>query len=155
MTKKIKKNIYNDLWKMLNLFNSEQIRKFFRRLNTLHPWCRNRMSLSFIQKTMMTIKKKKQFNEIIRLHENNMYYFDIRKIIFTVLSSIWALKVFHIDIIKIVNNSFEYWHSFSWKSSIRTCLQNYVTYFDLTFIFFFDFVRFRHVNETKTRKCIE
>ena len=56
--KKIKKNIYNDLREMLNLFYSKQIRKFFRRLNTLHRWCQNRMSLSFIQTTMMMIKKK-------------------------------------------------------------------------------------------------
>ena len=100
-------------------------------------------------------QKKKQFNEIIKSHENNMYYFDIRKIISTILSSIWTSKAFHIDITKIVNNSFEYWHLFLWKSSIRTCSQNYVTYFNLTFIFFFDFVRFKHVNETKIRKCIE
>ena len=84
-----------------------------------------------------------------------MNYFDIRKIIFIILSLFWTSKVFHIDMTKIVNNSFEYWHSFSWKSSIRTCSQNYVTYFDLTFIFFSDFVRFKYVNETKTRKCIE
>ena len=112
------------------------------------------MFLLFIQKTMMTIKKK-QFSEIIKSHENNMYYFDIKKIISTILSSIWTLKVFHIDITKIVNNSFEYWHSFSWKLSIWIYSQNYVTYFDLTFIFFFDFVRFKHVNKTKTQKCIE
>ena len=84
-----------------------------------------------------------------------MYYFDIKKIIFTILSSFWASKAFHIDMTEIVNSSFEYWHSFSWRSSIRTCSQNYVTYFDLTFIFFSDFVRFRHVNGAKTRKCIK
>lgn len=86
--------------------------------------------------------KKKQFNEMIKSHENNMYYFDLRMLISTILSTNWASTTFHIDMTNIVDNSFEYWHFFSWKSFIRTCSQNYVTYFDLISIIFSDFVCF-------------
>jgi hypothetical protein len=108
-TEEKKKNTYNNLFKVLHLLNSSEIKKLFRRLNTLHIWCKRRLLLFFIQKIVIAVKKTKQFTKIKKSNEFNIYFFDLKILIVMILSLTWT-NVFHINMTNIVNKSFEYWH---------------------------------------------
>ncbi len=141
-TEEIKKNTYNNLFEMLHLLNSSEMRKLLRRLNTLHIWCKRRLSLSFIQKIVIAVKKLKQFTRIRKSDKSNIYFFDLRILIVTILSSTWT-NVLHTNMTNIVNKSSEYWHLNAWDSFIRTCSQNYIRYLNDTSLISFDFVHYR------------
>ncbi len=91
---------------------------------------------------MIAVKKTKQFTRIRKSNEFNIYLFDLRILIITILSSTWT-DVLHTNITNIVNKSFEYWHSNAWDSFIRTCSQNYIRYLNDTFLISFDFMHYR------------
>jgi sulfur transfer complex TusBCD TusB component (DsrH family) len=116
-TKKIKKNTYNSLFEVLHLLNSSEMRKLFRRLNTLHIWCKRKLSLFLIQKIVIAVKKTKQFTRIRKSDEFNIYFFDLRILIVTILSSTWT-DVLHTNMTNIVDKSSEYWHLNAWDSFI-------------------------------------
>jgi hypothetical protein len=118
------------------------MRKLLRRLNTFHIWCKRRLSLFFIQKIVIAVKKTKQFTRIRKSDEFNIYFFDLKILIVTILSSTWT-DVLHTDMTNIVNKSFEYWHSNAWDSFIRTCSQDYIRYLNDTSLISFDFVHYR------------
>jgi hypothetical protein len=118
------------------------MKKLFRRLNTLHIWCKRRLSLSLIQKIVIAVKKTKQFTKIKKSNEFNIYFFDLKILIVTILSSTWT-NVFHTDMMNIINKSSEYWHSNAWNSFIRTCSQDYIRYLNDTSLISFDFVHYR------------
>jgi hypothetical protein len=141
-TKKKKKNTYNNLLEVLHLLNSNEMKKLFRRLNTFYIWCKRRLSLFFIRKIMIAVKKTKQSTRIRKLNEFNIYFFDLKILIIMILSSTWT-NVFHTNMTNIVNKSFEYWHSNVWNSFIRTCSQDYIRYLNNTFLISFDFVHYR------------
>jgi hypothetical protein len=106
-TKEIKKNTYNYLLEVLHLLNSREMRKLFRRLNTFHIWYKCKLSLFFIQKIVIAIKKTKQFTKIKKSNEFNIYFFDLKILIITILSLTWT-NVLYTNITNIVDKSSEY-----------------------------------------------
>jgi hypothetical protein len=140
--KRNKKNTYNNLLEVLHLLNLSEMKKLFRRLNTFHIWCKRKLSLSFIQKIVIAVKKTKQFTRIKKSDEFNIYFFDLKILIITILLLTWT-NVFHTNMTNIVNKSFEYWHSNAWNSFIRICSQNDIRYLNDTSLISFDFVHYR------------
>lgn len=76
------------------------------------------------------MKSAKQPSGLPINSQSSMYFFDMRVLLATILSTTKG-HVFHAGMANIVDNPSEYWHSRSWGSSIRTCSQDYVVYPDM------------------------
>lgn len=111
-----------------------------RRLGTLQKWCRRRLPLLPIQhQKVIAVKTEKQPSRIAKSSESNMYFFDMRIILSSILSTNQRACL-----------SYWYdWHRwqplwvlaliFIWIS-IRTCSRDFASYPDLTSVFPSDFV---------------
>jgi hypothetical protein len=125
----------------LRLLNVADVNKLSNRLSTLNSWCRNQLSLSAIHSAKISVQREKQSIESSQSHVEKIHYLNARILINTILS--FNLQTnFQIDMIDIVDNSFEYWHSHSWDSFIRTCDNDFSRYNDNSLIFFFDIVQY-------------
>jgi hypothetical protein len=153
-TELIKRRTYNSLLEVLRLLDCPETKQLPERLDTLHTWCRSRIPLPPIQKASVAVLSNKQPSKKTKARENHlekvkstfwqreMYYFDFR-ILITMLLSGNNNRLFHTGMADIVESPFEYWHSISWGSSIRTCGTDFARYPDLTPIIPSDIVQFR------------
>jgi hypothetical protein len=139
--KEIKKRIYADFLKVLWFLNVADVNKLFNRLSTLNNWCRNQLFLFVIHNAKISVQREKQFIESSQSHVEKIHYLNVKILINIILS--FNLQInFHVDMIDIVNNSFEYWHFHNWDSFIRTCDNDFSRYNDNFFIFFFDIIQY-------------
>jgi hypothetical protein len=115
--KEVKRRTYVDLLQVLKLFNVSKIDKLFNRLFTLQSWFRRQLSLSTIHSVKIFVQFNKQFTDLTKSIERKMHFLDARVMINMILCFNIQMN-FHIDMIDIVDNSHEFWHSNNWDSFI-------------------------------------
>ena len=134
--------VYNGLSEVLQLVTCvAKLHSLSHILRTLQQQCQRRLPLSPFHKTIVPVKRAKQPSGLRNSTHSSMYFFNIRILLATVLSTTKG-HVFYTSMADIVDNPTEYWHSRSWGSSIRTCSQDYAVYSDLTPMISLDFVAY-------------
>lgn len=84
----ITRNAYNGLLEALLLLKVADVLSLPRRLGTLQKWCRRRLPLPPIQhQKVIAVKTEKQPSRIAKSSESNMYFFDMRIILSSILST--------------------------------------------------------------------
>ena len=133
---------YNRLSEVLQLVTSvANLHSLLHTLRTLQQRCRRQLPLPLLHKTIVPVKHAKQPSGLRNSIHSGMYFFDMRILLATVLSTT-KKHVFHTGMADIVDNPTEYWHSRLWGFSIRTCSQDYVVYSNLTPVITLDFVAY-------------
>lgn len=74
---------------------------------------KNRLPLPPIQKAVIAVKREKQPTGLAKSDKTNMYFFDARILLSTILSTTKS-NVLHTGMADIVDSPSEYWQSHSW-----------------------------------------
>ena len=138
----IKRRSYESLFEVLSLLECSEVQGLPRQLATLQRRCRSRLPLPSIQKAIVPVRKEKQPSGIPDPSRGNLYYFDTRALVSTLLSASSG-QTLHTGMAEIVDCPSEYWQSHCWGSSIRTCSGDFLTYPDQSPIVPSDFVQYR------------
>ena len=107
----ITRRAYERLSETLRLVNKvDEVHNLPCTLRTLQRWYQSRLPLPPLLKTIVPVKRAKQPLGLPNSSKSNMYFFNMRVLLATVLSTTKG-HVFHTGMAHIVDSPSEYWHS--------------------------------------------